>query len=99
MVSASPGTAETDRRRFRRKEEDPMNKSMLFALSLIAVSGSAAMAQSTPFTSQEQAACRPDAIKLCASNVGQPAAMKACLEQNKASLSDACRQVVEAHGG
>jgi hypothetical protein len=77
-----------------------MTKLMLFTLALIATSGSAVLAQTpVPLTSQEQAACRPDAIKLCSSNVGQPAAMRACLVQNKASLSDACRQVVEAHGG
>jgi hypothetical protein len=75
-----------------------MNKSMLLALALIAASGSAVMAQ-TPPTPQEQAACRPDAMKFCAANIGKPAQMNACLEQNKASLSAACRAVVESHGG
>jgi hypothetical protein len=75
-----------------------MIKSVLFALTLFAVSGSAAMAQ-TALTSEEKAACRPDAMKLCSASVGKPAQMNACLRDNKAKLSDACRKVVEAHGG
>jgi len=59
---------------------------------------SPAMAQSAP-TPQEQAACRSDAMKLCASFVGKPPEMNACLRSNKDKLSEACRKVVEAHGG
>lgn len=72
-----------------------MTKSVLFALSILAMSGSAAMAQ----TAQEQAACRSDAKKLCSSHVGNAAAMKTCLRENKASLSEACLKVIEKHGG
>ncbi|MFZ4531923.1 MAG: cysteine rich repeat-containing protein [Alsobacter sp.] len=70
-----------------------------FALiaTLVVLSGPA-MAQSGP-TPQEQAACRSDAMKLCASFVGRPPEMNACLRANKSQLSDACRKVVEAHGG
>jgi len=72
-----------------------MTKSVIFALSFVAMTGSAAMAQ----TAQEQAACRPDAKKFCSSHIGKPAEMKACLSENKANLSEACLKVVVAHGG
>jgi hypothetical protein len=75
-----------------------MIKSVFFALALVMAGGSAAFAQAK-LTAQEQAACRPDAMKLCSSHVGKPAQMSACLRDHKADLSEACRQVVEAHGG
>jgi hypothetical protein len=74
-----------------------MIKSVIFALTLAAVSGAAATAQAA--TKQEQAACRSDAMKLCSDHVGKPAEMNACLRDNKDSLSEACRQVVESRGG
>ncbi|MGY8681886.1 cysteine rich repeat-containing protein [Bradyrhizobium sp. UFLA05-153] len=55
-------------------------------------------AQSGP-TPQEQMACRGDASKFCAEHIGKPPQMNACLRDNKAKLSDACRKVVESHGG
>jgi hypothetical protein len=42
-------------------------------------------------------ACRGDASKFCAAHIGKPP--EACLRDNKAKLSDACRKVVESHGG
>ena len=75
-----------------------MFKRFSIVLAVLAVSVSAAMAQ-TPLTSQEKAACRPDAMKLCSSSVGKPEQMNQCLEANKANLSEACLKVVEAHGG
>lgn len=74
-----------------------MTKSIIVALSLLALGSTAGMAQG--LTSQEQAACRPDAMKLCSANIGKPADMRACLVTNKDSLSPDCRKVVEAHGG
>lgn len=59
---------------------------------------SALLAQSGP-TREEQAACRSDGMKYCASRVGNPPEMKACLKANKAVLSEACRKVIEARGG
>ncbi|WP_284271310.1 cysteine rich repeat-containing protein [Bradyrhizobium iriomotense] len=55
-------------------------------------------AQSGP-TPQEQMACRGDASKFCAEHIGKPPQMNACLRDNKAKLSDACRKVIESHGG
>ena len=40
-----------------------------------------------------------DAGKFCAEHIGKPPQMNACLRANKAKLSDACRKVVESHGG
>jgi hypothetical protein len=75
-----------------------MTKAVLIQFALIATLSSAASAQS-PASRQEQIDCRPDAMKLCPSHVGKPDEMRACLAQNKAKLSDACRKVVEAKGG
>jgi hypothetical protein len=57
-----------------------------------------ASAQSGP-SREEQMACRSDAGKFCAENIGKPPQMNACLRANKAKLSDPCRKVVEARGG
>jgi hypothetical protein len=74
-----------------------MRKSVLAAL-LLASGILPAMAQSGP-TPQEQMACRGDAGKFCAEHIGKPPQMNACLRDNKAKLSDACRKVIESHGG
>src|SRR5262245_39418855 len=71
------------------------------ALSLVLLTATAflpAAAQSGP-SPQEQMACRSDAGKFCAEHIGKPPQMNACLRENKAKLSEACRKVVEAHGG
>src|SRR4029450_13530710 len=65
------------------------------ALILSLAAASLAQAQSGP-PPQEQMACRSDAGKFCAENVGKPPQMNACLKANKANLSDACRKVVES---
>ncbi|MCP3403478.1 MULTISPECIES: cysteine rich repeat-containing protein [unclassified Bradyrhizobium] len=74
-----------------------MKTSVLAALLLAAATLPAA-AQSGP-TPQEQMACRSDAGKFCAEHIGKPPQMNACLRENKTKLSDACRKVVESHGG
>jgi hypothetical protein len=74
-----------------------MKISVLAAL-LLATTALPAGAQSGP-TLQEQMACRGDASKFCAEHVGKPPQMNACLRENKSKLSDACRKVVESHGG
>lgn len=50
-------------------------------------------------TSEEQAACRSDAIKHCSSFVGKQDDMKKCLATNKDKLSAPCKKVVESRGG
>jgi hypothetical protein len=75
-----------------------MKSSFLLACALTLAGASLASAQSGP-TRAEQLACRSDAQKLCASFIGQPQPMNACLKDNKAKLSGDCRKVVEARGG
>ncbi len=80
----------------------------MYLISVIALITSIAMmllsaitpsvAQSGP-TPQEQMACRGDASRLCAGDVGKPQRMNTCLRENKGKLSDSCRKVVEARGG
>lgn len=72
--------------------------STAISLLLLIAGVTQAMAQAQ-LTMQEKLACRPDAQTLCAQFVGKQPEMRACLAQNKAKLSIACRQVVEAHGG
>lgn len=74
-----------------------MTKSIL-AVLLLASTALPASAQSGP-SLQEQMACRSDANKFCAEHIGKPPEMNACLRDNKSKLSDACRKVVESHGG
>ena len=74
-----------------------MKISVLAAL-LLAATALPVAAQSGP-TPQEQMACRSDASKFCAEHIGKPPQMNACLRENKTKLSDACRKVVESHGG
>jgi hypothetical protein len=63
-------------------------------LAFIAAPG-AAFSQS----SEDQAACREDAVKHCRSHVGKPDDMKKCLVANKDQLTAACKKVVEQRGG
>jgi hypothetical protein len=49
--------------------------------------------------SDDQAACRDDAIKLCRANIGKPDDMRKCLVTNKDKLSAGCKKVVEQRGG
>ncbi len=73
-------------------------KTSVIAALLIAATALPAAAQSGP-TPQEQMACRGDASKFCAEHIGKQPQMNACLRENKTKLSDACRKVVESHGG
>ena len=66
-----------------------------FGLLAILAAPGAALAQS----SEDQAACREDAIKHCRSHVGKPDDMKKCLVANKEQLTAACKKVVESRGG
>ena len=65
---------------------------------ILAAAASPALSQSGP-SREEQLACRSDAGKFCAEHIGKPPEMNACLRENKAKLSEACRKVVESHGG
>jgi hypothetical protein len=69
---------------------------MILAALIMMAFPSASMAQQG--TPQEQAACRPDTRKLCRDLVGNDTAVLSCLQQNRAKLSRACREVLERHG-
>ena len=75
-----------------------MTKSIFVSLVVLLGSATLAFAQAGP-TVSEQMSCRGDAGKFCAEHIGKPPAMNACLRENKAKLSEACRKVVESHGG
>ena len=76
-----------------------MLKSLTLGAFGLAALCTVAVAQQPAASSQEQAACRSDAMKMCSSHIGKPAEMNACLKANKDKLSEACRKVVEARGG
>ena len=75
-----------------------MTKSIYVSLVFLLAGVVLAFAQSGP-TPTEQMSCRGDASKFCAEHIGKPPEMNACLRENKGKLSDACRKVVESHGG
>ena len=75
-----------------------MTKSVCVSLVVLFAGITLASAQSGP-TAGEQMSCRGDAGKFCAEHIGKPPQMNACLRENKAKLSEACRKVVESHGG
>ena len=52
-------------------------------------------AQENRGTSEQRAACAPDAFRLCASYIPDATNVEACLRQRKSELSDACRAVFE----
>ena len=59
------------------------------------ISHTAALAQEDRGTAEQQAACAPDAFRLCSSYIPDPARVESCLRQRKLDLSDACRSVFE----
>ena len=58
-----------------------------------------ASAQENRGTTEQRAACVPDAFTLCAGYIPVPARVEHCLRQNKSDLSDACRSVFEQSAG
>lgn len=73
---------------------------MIRILALVAVltaTASAAIAQSG--TPAEQAACRPDVRRFCHTVAGSGnGPVLACLQEHRAKLHRACREVLEGHG-
>ena len=72
---------------------------ILVTAALIAASMTQAVAQFEG-TPQEQAACRPDVRKFCrdVKPDSGSGAFLVCLQQHRANLSKACREVLESHG-
>ena len=53
------------------------------------------IAQENRGTSEQRAACAPDAFRLCLSYIPDPTNVEGCLRQRKSDLSDACRAVFD----
>jgi hypothetical protein len=71
----------------------------LSTLALLAMLGGAAGQQASPDLSrEEQAACRPDAVRLCFFSIASAESLRACLRRNKPILSASCRALIESRG-
>jgi hypothetical protein len=75
-----------------------MSKYNFAAIALIAacICGTAAVAQENRGTPEQQAACAPDAFRLCSSHIPDPTQVESCLRQRKTDLSESCRPVFES---
>jgi hypothetical protein len=69
------------------------------ALMATLLCATTAFAQENRGTPEQRAACAPDAFRLCAGSIPDPARVEQCLRQNKSDLSDACRLVFELSAG
>ena len=49
-------------------------------------------------TAEEQALCRPDAIRLCFWRIGRAEALRACLRENRDKLSAPCLALLQSRG-
>jgi hypothetical protein len=56
-------------------------------------------AQESRGTSEQRAACAPDAFRLCGNYIPDPTMVEGCLRQKKSDLNDACRSVFEQSAG
>jgi hypothetical protein len=65
------------------------------AVIMLAASMCAANAQENRGTPEQQAACTPDAFRLCSSFIPDADKVESCLRQRKPDLSNACRAVFE----
>lgn len=54
-----------------------------------------ALAQDNRGTPEQQAACAPDAFRLCSSYIPDPADVASCLRQRRSELSSSCRSVFD----
>lgn len=66
---------------------------------LAALLTTAAFAQENRGTSEQRAACAPDAVRLCSSYIPDPGSVEQCLRQNKSILGDSCRVVFDESTG
>lgn len=75
------------------------------ALMLLLASGAVAFAADDRYpnlpngqgTQDEQAACMPDAMKLCDKDIPNSSAVLACLQAHRATLSKECRDVLRTN--
>ena len=74
----------------------PKQSLVATVLLAICIGGSGARAQDNRGTPEQQAACTPDAFRLCSSYIPDPNKVESCLRQRKHDLSSACRVVFES---
>jgi hypothetical protein len=84
-----------------------LGRSLLVAVTLVALptAGEAQLPLPLPIpgvgargTPEDQAACNPDARRLCREYVGNDMAVLACFQQNRPKLSPACAAVLRKYG-
>jgi hypothetical protein len=82
-----------------------LGRSLLVALTLVTLptAGEAQFPLPLPIpgnrgTPEDQAACRPDARRLCREYVGNDSAVLACFQQNREKLSPPCAAVLRRYG-
>jgi hypothetical protein len=69
-----------------------------FTASLAQQPSAAQFLTSLQGTPQEQAACRPDVMKLCRNALPDVFRVLSCLQSNRTKLRRTCREVLESHG-
>jgi hypothetical protein len=60
-------------------------------LLVVAFGVAAAASNASAFTAEQKAACTPDAVRLCSSEIPDVARVTACMSAKQASLSPRCR--------
>src|ERR1700745_1321795 len=63
------------------------------AVLAVLLCATTASAQENRGTAEQRAACAPDAFRLCASYIPDPASVEQCRGRTAPDLSDACRSV------
>ena len=71
--------------------------SIIAAVSFFALTSSAVTSRALAETAAQRLACTPDVWRLCSSDIPNVAAIKACLRQEHAKLSSACRTVMDTY--
>ena len=70
----------------------------ILAFTFLALNSAAAAAPSPDASAEEQAACRPDAIKFCFFKIPNGDALKKCLRDKKPKLSARCQALITSRG-
>jgi hypothetical protein len=76
-----------------------IRRTALFAGALLSIAGAApAMSAEYRGTQDQQQACTPDVMRLCADSIPDVSRIVACLRRNRSSLSAPCGAVFGAGG-
>ncbi|SFL44466.1 hypothetical protein SAMN03159423_2088 [Bradyrhizobium sp. NFR13] len=72
-----------------------MSKYTLVVVLAALFTNSAALVLENRGSSEQRAACTPDAFRLCATYIPDATSVEACLKQRQPELSDACKAVFD----